>query len=397
VTPADQVPPQDPGTVPDNAIRAATPLSEVPQGAATVDAPHFSVVPIESLRVPAALSLVRGAGDSIFMADRGRGVVQSPAAGGAVRELRTRDLVEEMDLQVATDEGGRTWVLSKNGDLTKLIDDALVRVTVAADFEPMALATGPNGAYVLGRVGQGGSTIRVVRTEGETFGLVLERTLTLPPETPFVGVPFMGVARDGTVWAAIDVAREGGQGKRTRGVAMLAPQSEAVVYFHRAANPATDGTGALMMPDEVSSIDFDDAANVWLATLSGAVRIGSSQAIVFGESRGVRGEVVSDLAVGEMDRVWIASAEGVGYYEDRNFEFRLPAIVREARPTALAVDLEGHLWGVGQNGIVFFDGQNWMRITEQNGLPTNRLVDVEVDGANRLWVLASDRVMMMAR
>jgi hypothetical protein len=394
--PADAVPPTDPGTVPENAIRGATPLSEVPQGAPTVDAPDYSVIPLDTLPVPSALTVVRATGDRILMGDRGRGVVHAMAAGGAPRELRTRDLVEEMDLQIATDAGGRTWVLSRHGDLAKMVDDGVQRVRVADDFEPMALATGPNGAYVLGRVGPSGSTVRVVRVEGETFSPVVERTLTLPEAEPFVGVSFMGVAGDGAIWAAIDVARAGG-GKRARGMAMIAPQSEAVVYFHRAADPATDGVGALQMPDEVSALDFDDAGNVWIATLSGAVRIGGSQAIVFGESRGVRGEVVSDLAVGEMDRVWIASAEGVGYYEDRNFDFRLPAIVREARPTALTVDLEGHLWGAGQNGIVFYDGQSWLRLTEETGLPTNRLVDVEVDGANRVWVLANDRVMVMAR
>jgi len=180
-----------------------------------------------------------------------------------------------------------------------------------------------------------------------------------------------------------------------RGVAVFGAAGD-ITFHHRSAERGPDGEDALRMPDEVTGVDLGHAGYAWFPSLSGAIRVGNHQAVVFGEARGVRGEVVTDLAVGDNERIWLAAAEGIGYREAGSFDFALPAQVQEARPMAVALDSRGQLWGAGPRGVVFYDGASWQVLDEQTGLPTTELVDVEVDGSDRVWLLARDRVILFA-
>jgi ligand-binding sensor domain-containing protein len=182
-----------------------------------------------------------------------------------------------------------------------------------------------------------------------------------------------------------------------RGVAVMNPRDPSIVYHHLGATVEVDGGGALSMPDEITSIELGQEGYAWFPTLSGAVRVGNSQAVVFGESRGVRGEVVSDIVVGLRDRVWLAAAEGVGYYENQRFEFRLPGEIQALRPIALAIDLEGNLWGAGPRGVAFHDSQSWSVLGEAHGLPFTEFRDVEVDAGGRVWLLGASEILIFTR
>jgi hypothetical protein len=222
---------------------------------------------------------------------------------------------------------------------------------------------------------------------------VIERALSGVTQR-ITALPFLGVAPDGAFWLGLEIEREGGGGgTRMRGAVMLARETEAIVYHHRGATP-TDGQGATPLPDEVTAVDFT-AAGAWFPTISGAVRVGNSQAVVFGEARGVRGEVVTDLATAPGERVWVAAAEGLGVYADGTFDFRQPATAQQARPTAVAVDRAGHLWAAGPRGAVFSDGTSWQRLTAANGLPTDDIRDIDVDGNDRVFLLTEDAVLLL--
>jgi hypothetical protein len=377
------------------AARGAQPLVEVDPNAPTLEAPPLSIRAETAIAMPEdgyAGAVARDG--TLALADRNRGLLEV-RPGGEVRFYRTMDLPPAEDLQIASDTQRRTWMLSRRGDLVRLEDDlGLRRVGLPDGLRAEALATGEGGAYLCALV-EGTSTVRIFRADGSAWRPVLERTLQTP--TRLVGIPFMGVAPDKSFWLALRVEREQGPdaGTRMRGVAVVSEQSEGVLYHHRGANPV-ETPGATPLPDEVTAIDFTDQG-AWFPTLSGAVRVGDSQAVVFGEARGVRGEVVTDVATGTQGRVWVASAEGVGAYQDGRFDFRFPAVVQQARPTALAVDPEGNLWGAGPRGLVYFDGQTWHRLTEENGLPTNELLDVEVDARGRAFLLTREGVLMFVR
>jgi hypothetical protein len=366
---------------------------EAPEaGRATVDAPPLAIAPLVAISLPEGAYAGRSVDGTLVLADRNRGLVVL-GSDGTPRVYRTLDLVGATDFQVATDNLQRTWALSRRGDLLRLDDEGtLRRVALPEGVNPQAIATGDGGAYLCARVGDT-ATVRIYRAEGDTWRQVIERALSGVTQR-ITALPFLGVAPDGAFWLGLEIEREGGSGgTRMRGAVMLARETEAIVYHHRGATP-TDGQGATPLPDEVTAVDFT-AAGAWFPTISGAVRVGNSQAVVFGEARGVRGEVVTDLATAPGERVWVAAAEGLGVYADGTFDFRQPATAQQARPTAVAVDRAGHLWAAGPRGAVFSDGTSWQRLTAANGLPTDDIRDIDVDGNDRVFLLTEDAVLLL--
>ncbi len=370
-------------------LKAPKSIAEVPENLPSVAAPPFVARPLEVSLPGRVYASFADEGDA-FLAIANGGVLRVPA-NGQPRVLRSLTLVPEEDLQVATDSARTVWVLSRDRHLTKLVDGRLVRSPLPEGLVAQAIATGPQGAYLVALEPATPNAVRIFQNLGQGWQPLAQRTLVLA--TPLVSVPFMGVAPDGKVWIAVRVQREEGEGARVRGVAVIDPSSEAVVYHHRGADSAA---GGLPVPDEVSSIEFDTDGNAWLASLSGLVRVGSHQAVVFGEARGVRGEVVTDAVLGN-GVVWLASAEGLGSYDRTRFDYAQPGFVQEARPTQLATDLRGTLWAASGHGLVLHEGEDWRIIDDDDGLPVTELRDVETDGAGRVWLLAADRVMILAQ
>ncbi len=365
-------------------------LAEREPNAPNVQAPSFLARPLD-LALPGRAYGAYVQGEDAFLAIANHGVLELPARG-APRPLLTRTLVPEGDLQIATDRTGTVWTISREGHLARFVNDRLRRVSVPPGNLPQAVATGPSGAYLVTRVEGQPNMVRVFASSADGWSQVAERTLELA--TPLTRVPFAGVANDGRVWLAIEVVREDDPtSHRMRGAAVIDPSSPGVVYHHRGADRAA---GGLELPDEISAIDFD-TENAWFSSLSGLVRVGGSQAVVFGESRGVRGEVVTDAAVGS-DVIWLAAAEGLATYDRNEFNFaRQPQNVQAMRPTRLAIDNAGHLWATSHNGLILQEGTGWVVLDANSGLPTSTLADVEVDEAGRVWILAEDRVMVLER
>lgn len=329
-------------------------------------------------------------GDHAYAAIANEGVMRI-ALGGSPH-LTSRSLVHADDLQVATDTQSAVWIRGRDNDIVRMVDGRLRRLALPRTIAPQAVASGPEGAYlvavVLDEQGHPTNVVRVYTSTQTGFRQLVERTLTVP--TSLDGVPFAGVGRDGRIWIGLRIAREDGSGTRTWGVATIDPTSDTVQYHHR---DAAQGTG-LPIPDEVSTMAFDAAGNAWFATLSGAVRVESFQAIVFGEARGVRGDVVTDVVAGT-NVMWIAAAEGLGSYADREFDFFQPPIVAQHRPTSLAADSAGHVWAAGRYGLLQHDGEAWAHFDSTSGLPTDDLRDVEVDGQGHVWLLTADALLVL--
>lgn len=327
-------------------------------------------------------------GDRVFGAVANGGIVELGRTLGA--RLLSRSLVHAEDLQVATGDGGEIWVRGRDGDLGKWQDGRLRRLNLPADLVPQCIATGPNGVYLVTLVA-GTSNVRIFTTTSTGFTTLVERTLAMP--TALEAIPFVAVAPDGRLWMGVRAAREDGSGSRMWGAAVIDPPTERIVYHRRGVDYAT--TGGLPMPDEVSGVTFDSAGNAWFAALTGAVRVEAAQAIVFDETRGVRGDVVTDVAGGH-GGMWIAAAEGLGTYIDRRFDFIMPEIVASHRPVALAIDGHGHLWAGGRYGLLHYDGTNWSHVdAATGGLPLADVRDVEVDGRDWVWLLGEDRIVVL--
>ncbi len=385
-------------------------LAAVPPNHPSIEAPGFVASPLTE--AGQAVYLVRQVGGTTYVADRNQGVaVLGTGVEGAPepRRLRSQDLVAQRDLQVVSDERGNTWILTDDGVIGRFRDGILQKMDAPAQAgSPQAIASARRGVYVATR---SGNQVSIFRWATDQWELAARRTLfettgapeaapaapeaeaAAPSGTQLASVPMLGVTDDETFWVAVRVGTE--ERARPRGVAVFSGAEGPVVYHHHGSNPATDGEGSLQLIDDIGNIDLNESGMAWFSTLNGAVRLGNHQAVVFGEARGVRGEVVSDVLVGGEGRVWVAAAEGPGYYFNRAFEFRMPAAVRAARPIALALDATGHVWGAGPNGLVQYDGSNWSIYGNDSGLPTTELVDIEGDAAGNLWLLGRDQVVLL--
>jgi len=358
-------------------------LAPLPMQVPTLPAPRWLIRSLEG--APSSLYLVRRSRNKVFLADRNRGVIALGDDGS--QNLRSSDLVAEENLQVAVDEEGQSWILSRDRELARWDGEGFVREAAPAGVSVQAIATGPNGAYVAGRVGAS-NQVRIFRRTSDGWAQVMERTLELEEE--FQGVPFMAVGEGEEAWLALQVTH--GEGSRVRGVGVLSPAQEGVLYHHRGAS----AEGELALQDEVTTIDLHQSGNAWFSSFYGAIRLGGHQAVVFNEARGVRGEIVTDIAV-DGERVWMAAAEGLGYYEGQRMHFLLPQNVQEARPSSLALDLQGGLWAVGTRGAFHYDGTNWSSIGEAQGMPATSFLDVEVDRQQRVWFLTEGGVFLLDR
>ena len=375
--------------------RPPVPLAPVPPNHPTLEAPGFVVAPLG----PTGQNVyaVHAHGGVVYVADRNQGI-SALTTSGIGRTYRSRDLVAERNLQVASDERGRTWVLTDEGVLAQKNEGALLRVATPEGVRCWSMTAAARGLYLACTVNDTPNAVRVYRRASDQWNAVIDTTLTFgaaegAPRPQVISTPLLGVRDDEETWLALRVRMPDGTGPVMRGVAQIIGAN--VLYHHSRSDPAVDGEGSLIMPDDFSSIDVNEEGNVWFSTLSGAVRIGNSQAIVFGESRGVRGEVVSDVLVGAQAKVWVAAAEGPGYYYNREFEFRMPQAVRATRPIGLAMDPRGNVWGAGPNGLVRYDGTDWTVFAADSGLPTTELVDVEAAADGEVWVLARDRVIVL--
>lgn len=374
-------------------LRGMQALSSEPSEASAGRAPALVARELGNGLPPGAYRAFQS-GSAAFAAIANRGIVSLGTTTST--PLRSMSLVSEEDLQVVTDLESGVWVRGRDGDVAKWVEGRLRRLGLPDEVVPQAIASGPQGCYLVALV-RGTSTVRVYVAQGSGFRSLVERTLSVP--TSLVSIPFAGVGNDGRIWMGLRVAREDGAGTRMRGAAVIDPSNETVLYHHR---EAAQGQG-LPLSDEVSGVAFDASGNAWFASLSGAVRVEDHQAITFDESRGVRGDVVMDVVAGA-GNMWIASAEGLGSYADRRFDYSMPAIVREHRPLAVAIDGQGTLWAAGRYGLLENEGGQWAHFggTESNaqggivpGLPSAELRDVETDGQGRVWLLAPETVMVL--
>ena len=57
------------------------------------------------------------------------------------------------------------------------------------------------------------------------------------------------------------------------------------------------------------------------------------------------------------------------------------------------MDRAGDLWAAGRRGLLYFDGDHFTSVSLGDEA-TQPLVDVEVDSQARVWLLASDRLLV---
>lgn len=370
------------------------PVRPLPAPDAEHDAPRW-VMRDSGLTPGANIAVARAKGAALWVATVGLGV--SRFEGGRETTYRTRDLVSSArPFFLGWDPQGNSWTITKNQELARF-DGAVAerRIVDPNDptIRPVATAPGTGAVLVLARKADT-NVLRVYRGEGETFRVVVERELVAGGG--IADVSFFAVDPGGRFWLGLKVRTDRGSVVE-RGVAVIDPNAPAVVYHHSRAAAETDGAGALRIPDSLSAIAFSPSGEVWLAGLEGAVRIAGGEVRRFGEAQGLEGELVGDIDMGPGNVPYIGTPAGVGHFENDVWRFERSSIVTQARPIAVAIDGQGHVWGGGPHGAIYGDGTNWKRIGTGEGLLDDRLTDIRVDGNNRVWFVSAQGLTILSR
>ena len=323
---------------------------------------------------------------------------------------------------MASDARGQTWILSDDQQLGRWDEDHFDLVDGPANYMVHALAADEAGV-IIACVSSEPNVVTLFRRSGDTWTQALVRTLSFaaptpppaqiqakpeqdepPAPDPVAGQSAMPAerlaalthlaVRGDEAWLGLRISDH--QEERQRGVVVLSFASDALVYHHANA----EGPGAFRMPDEFENIDLGDAGMAWFSTVVGAVRLGNSQAVTFGEARGVRGEVVSDVLVAPANKIWLAAAEGPGVYFRQAFEFRMPNDVIAHRPTSLALSSNGDMWGAGTSGLLRYRARAWSVFAEGvlgegRAITDTAFFAIEGDAGGRVWALGRDALWII--
>jgi hypothetical protein len=392
--PAERTPPPP---RPRNIPAYAGPV-DVPRGGPTLEAPRFGLVRNERVNLPEDLASMFAASDGLYAARIGLGVTR--VAGGPQTDYRSHDLaLSRRPLSLATDPDNHVWLVTEDGGAVMYDDRRFSRVTLDPEGTAVPLMFWSRGtrAVAVGRVGN--NVVRTYRFAGNGWRQITERPIdTRGPGV--LDVKFLAEDERGRVWLGVRVENEGRA--REMGVAVIDENLPAATQFHSQVAPTGAEQGAKPAPDDLTAIEFDSNGTAWFAGLSGATSItlppgGEASVRTYGEANGLRGDLVSDLARGPNDRIYIATPDGLGYWDGQRWAFDIVGSSAVPRVIALAVDINGALWGAGPRGAWRYNGSVFRAVGVGDGLPREDFVDVAVDGENRVWFVTSEGISILSQ
>jgi hypothetical protein len=333
----------------------------------------------------------------IWIGTNGLGVTRVTGRGEE-RVYRTLDLlVTERPFTVAADGEGRAWFLTRDlraGQLSSLggyFEPVTVERDATAGIQVLSFGSRGTDAYALGRV-RGRNTIRIYQFAGQQWTELVTRDLDFGEVA--AELSFFEIDPRGKFWIGVLLPRAPGSEPVRRGVIVVDIENEETTFHGQEPR----GPGAVQIPDDIAVVDFTASGDAWLGGLNGAVLLRPDGTMrQFSEANGLQGDIVSDLAVDRNDVPWVATPSGVGRYQDGSWRFFLDDWPREMNVGSLAIDSRGQLWTGGTRGAVHYDGMRWETITTREGLVSDRIRSVHVDGRDRVWFVTDAGISLLER
>ncbi len=135
----------------------------------------------------------------------------------------------------------------------------------------------------------------------------------------------------------------------------------------------------------VNGVAVGKDGKAYFATNGGGLSVfdGSKRKTYSTSNSGIPGNYLTTVAVDGKGRVWVGtSGAGVGRLDgDQWTKFA----VGSNYVNGLVLDASGNPWVATDDGAFFFDGKNWVRLTQATGLPTNRVKAVAVAPDGKIW------------
>ncbi len=157
--------------------------------------------------------------------------------------------------------------------------------------------------------------------------------------------------------------------------------------------------GSVSYLDNILSITFDAAGNLWCGTedatnTGGVCRFDGSNWMVYNYTGTGGTNDVGNVTIDASNGKWVGTVQGIYYYDNANWSFKHAFSCSTA-----AIDNNGTVWfGNGKyfvsagyaQGAIAYDGQNWSTYTSTSGLGSNTVNCVITDTANNKWFGTKD-------
>ncbi len=371
-----------------------------------IQGPTFSLAPANVPMPDDAVGLfVDGA--RVFAAREGKGVVR--VTGGEARAFQVRDLTSfPRGLQFTSDGQGRTWFLGPDAvmlgfdgrrwlrkpfrEMISLEDEDARDAQAITESVPLALWSRGQVSAVVGRTGT--DKLVAFRWAEGAFRPVATRRIRVARGAS-IDVSFAGVDPQGRFWVGLLLVQNGGA--RMRGAVLIDGNLPRVAEFFTGVRPRR-GAASAVAPDNLASIEFDQAGSAWFSGVEGAVQITATEprragtVRVFREPQGVRGDLANDVVRGPMGHMFVSTPEGFGRWDGRAWDFAVTGARALTPAVAMAGDSSG-VYGVGPRGAWVFDDDGGRRLEEAERAGAGPLRDVAVDGAGRVWMLGEQGLL----
>ena len=411
--------------------------SDAPSG---YPSPRFYTEPSGRWLPPDPTAVV-GYSRQILMGTRNTGMVVFD--GREATWYRTNDLLGSNGrLKMACSRGGPCYLPGAEGRAYRYGDKGFEAINVGQDAGATIhgfVNDGAGGVISL-HSPAGGKNIVVSRLSGGKFVRLYEVKGSIPAGE--VEIRFIRVDRSGRLWVGVWYQEPNGD-RTPWGVAVLrrppaAPAVKAPPASQPASQPAkappapvtkpgTDPSsavaaaqgrlkevdverplmyhrstllpdedrakGSLALPDDIRDVFFD-GDTIWLATGLGACRVKGTEVKVFTENDGLASELIYGVTRSvEENAILVATYSGVGRFTNGKWYFNMEEPLDSG---ARAFIRQGKTLWIGTFRGVVQRKQRKVRVFNDTvGLVSNNVMDLYMQGGERLWVLTDKGVSVV--
>jgi signal transduction histidine kinase/streptogramin lyase len=147
--------------------------------------------------------------------------------------------------------------------------------------------------------------------------------------------------------------------------------------------------------NDVSSVLEDKAGNLWVTTMGGGVNKFDGESFThFTTKQGLANDTVNCIMQDKTGVLWFGTKRGVSKFSNNsftNFPLRFPTAngLSDNEVTNIVEDKSGNIWfGTTTAGVGMYDGKQFIRITEDEGLSFNLIARNSIleDKSGNIWI-----------
>ena len=145
--------------------------------------------------------------------------------------------------------------------------------------------------------------------------------------------------------------------------------------------------------DRAFAIAVDEHGNVWVGTVKGVSRYNRRTKLwtSYTKEDGLIDNLIWDIKPDSNGNIWFISGSyklvknyGVSKYDGKRFENYSGKMFGDYIRKVI-VDSRGHVWFATRNGVIRYDGKQWVKYTTEQGLASNDVYSIAL-GKDAVWI-----------